>query len=85
MKTPVHANIGRGQPDPAADEIATRTIRDLVDAHPRVLAVLEPLGLDLCCGGGHPLGEALDLHGLDRDTVLPQVARVITGSVPPAE
>jgi iron-sulfur cluster repair protein YtfE (RIC family) len=44
------------------------------------LTVLQPLGIDLCCGGGHPLGEALDLHGIDRETVLSQVARVIADS-----
>ena len=42
--------------------------------------MLGPLGIDLCCGGGHPLGEALDLHGIDRETVLPQIARIIADS-----
>ena len=68
-------------PAPLADtSLGNRLIRDLVDAYPDTKAVLGPLGIDLCCGGGHPLGEALDLHGLDRETVLPQVARVITES-----
>jgi iron-sulfur cluster repair protein YtfE (RIC family) len=60
--------------------LASYLIRDLVDAFPMTLTVLEPLGIDLCCGGGHSLGEALDLHGIDRETVLPQVARVIAAS-----
>ena len=37
-------------------------------------------GIDLCCGGDHPLGEALDLHGIERETVLPQIARIIADS-----
>jgi hypothetical protein len=64
----------------AETPLANRLIRDLVDAYPATMAVLGPLGIDLCCGGGHPLGEALDLHGLDRETVLPQVERIIAGS-----
>jgi iron-sulfur cluster repair protein YtfE (RIC family) len=64
----------------AGASLADRLIRDLVDAYPEVLTVLGPLGIDLCCGGGHPLGEALDLHGIDRETVLPQVARIVVGS-----
>jgi iron-sulfur cluster repair protein YtfE (RIC family) len=66
---------------PEADTpLASFLIRDLVGAYPMTLTVLEPLGIDLCCGGGHPLGEALDVHGIDRETVLPQVARVIASS-----
>jgi hypothetical protein len=60
--------------------LASYLIRDLVNAYPMTLTVLEPLGIDLCCGGGHPLGEALDVHGIDRETVLPQVARVVASS-----
>jgi iron-sulfur cluster repair protein YtfE (RIC family) len=62
---------------PGLDEIAGRTIRDLVDAYPDVMSVLAPLGIDLCCGGGHPLGEALDLHGVARAEVLARVSAVI--------
>lgn len=54
----------------AGDPLADRLIRDLVDAHPATLQILAPLGLDLCCGGGHPLGTALDLHGIPRQPVL---------------
>jgi iron-sulfur cluster repair protein YtfE (RIC family) len=68
----------------AGAPLADRLIRDLVDAYPETLTVLGPLGIDLCCGGGHSLGEALDLHGIDRQTVLPRIARVIAGS-PPGE
>ena len=69
----------------ADPQLEDRLIRDLVDSYPQTLEVLGPLGIDLCCGGGHPLGEALDLHGIDRDAVLPQVARAIAGSAPETE
>jgi iron-sulfur cluster repair protein YtfE (RIC family) len=63
---------------PQADvALAYRLIRDLVDAYPETLSVLGPLGIDLCCGGGHTLGEALDLHGLDREAILPRIASVV--------
>lgn len=52
-------------------------IRDLVVAYPATMTILGPLGIDLCCGGSHPLGEALDLHGLDREDVMAQVASVV--------
>jgi iron-sulfur cluster repair protein YtfE (RIC family) len=64
----------------AEEEISGWLIRDLVDAYPMTMGVLAPLGIDLCCGGGHALGEALDLHGLERETILPRIARVIAGS-----
>jgi iron-sulfur cluster repair protein YtfE (RIC family) len=73
------------QADPTISRVEDWLIRDLVEAHPETLGVLAPLGIDLCCGGGHPLGEALDLHGLDCDAVLPRVARVIAGSAPETE
>jgi iron-sulfur cluster repair protein YtfE (RIC family) len=52
-------------------ELAAVPIRDLTELEPRVLELLGTFGIDLCCGGGHPLGEALDLHGVDRQQVMP--------------
>jgi iron-sulfur cluster repair protein YtfE (RIC family) len=51
--------------------LAAMTIRDLIQIEPKFLEILGPLGIDLCCGGGHPLGEALDLHNIDRSDVMP--------------
>lgn len=55
------------------EALAGITIRALVEASPATMRVLAPLGIDLCCGGGHPLGEALDRHGIDRAAVLPRI------------
>ena len=52
-------------------------IRDLVEQYPDTMGVLAPLGIDLCCGGGHPLGEALDLHEIDRASVMPQIEQFV--------
>ena len=57
--------------------LTATTIRDLVAAYPATMEILAPLGIDLCCGGAHPLGEALDLHGIDRADVLPAVVRLV--------
>lgn len=59
------------------EDVARRTIQDLVDTHPEVLNVLAPLGIDLCCGGSHQLGTALDLHQIDANPVLTRVADVV--------
>ena len=55
-------------------------IRDLVEAFPDTLRILAPLGIDLCCGGGHPLAEALTLHGFDPSVVVPQIELIVSGS-----
>jgi iron-sulfur cluster repair protein YtfE (RIC family) len=60
--------------------LADWLIRDLVEAYPELLTVLGPMGIDLCCGGGHPLGEALDLHGIDRASVLPRIVSIVEAS-----
>ena len=60
-----------------APAIEAMLIRDLVEAYPETMEVLGPLGIDLCCGGGHPLGEALDLHGFPRQPTLDAVAAVV--------
>jgi iron-sulfur cluster repair protein YtfE (RIC family) len=61
-------------------EIADRTIADLVEHVPGTRTIFSSLGLDLCCGGGHPLGEALALHGIDPDPVIRQVAEIVSES-----
>ena len=66
---------------PTSPELAGWTINELVAAYPATLLVLAPLGIDLCCGGLQPLGEALDRHGYDRAAVLERVVVAIADSV----
>ena len=63
-----------------AEALATMTIRDIIDREPRSLEILAPYGFDLCCGGGHPLGEALKLHEVDPADVLPKLATLAAAS-----
>jgi iron-sulfur cluster repair protein YtfE (RIC family) len=63
-----------------AEELAGVTIRELVATYPASMAVLAPLGIDLCCGGAHRLGEALHAHGLPRAEMLAAVAGVVAAA-----
>lgn len=57
----------------STDLLAT-TIRELTEQWPATMAVLAPLGIDLCCGGGHTLGVALQLHGIEPEPVVTAIA-----------
>lgn len=61
-----------------SQHVEDRLIRDLVAEYPDVMTVLEPFGMDLCCGGGHPLGEALDLHGVPREPVVSEISKMVS-------
>ena len=62
------------------ESIAKLPIRTLVEVYPPVMPVLARFGMDLCCGGGHTITEAAELHGLDPALVLEEVRIVIEGS-----
>lgn len=63
-----------------AQPVYQMLIRDIVEQFPATMPLLTELGLDLCCGGGHPLGEALDRHGLPREDVLARIEAIIKGT-----
>jgi iron-sulfur cluster repair protein YtfE (RIC family) len=80
----METNDAQQQHAAGAASLTDWLIRDLVEAYPETLTVLGPLGIDLCCGGGHPLGEALDLHGIDRGAVLPRIADLVAADGAPS-
>lgn len=57
--------------------IETVLIRDLVEQYPDLMPILSDTGIDLCCGGGHPVAEAARLHGLDLSKLREDVAAVV--------
>ena len=57
--------------------IKTQPIRRVVELHPEVMPILAGHGLDLCCGGGHTIAEAVRLHELDAELVSEQIAAAI--------
>ena len=60
------------------------TVDELVERWPETMRVLAPLGIDLCCGGGRRVGEAIRLHGADSGDVAHRLERVIATSGAPA-
>lgn len=49
------------------------TVKEILARWPRATAVLGGRGLDLCCGGVHPLRMAATAHGVDPDEVLAEL------------
>jgi iron-sulfur cluster repair protein YtfE (RIC family) len=75
MATKEHQETLTAAPDEAA--VLAMTIRELVERYPETMEVLAPLGIDLCCGGAHQVGEALELHHADREVVVPRLLAAI--------
>jgi iron-sulfur cluster repair protein YtfE (RIC family) len=49
------------------------TVGEILGRWPEAAAPLARLGLDLCCGGVHPLRMAAVAHGKDPEAVLAEV------------
>jgi iron-sulfur cluster repair protein YtfE (RIC family) len=62
------------------DKIANRSISDLIKHAPGTMTVFSMYGLDICCGGGLPLGEALARHEIKAQPVLREVAAIVAES-----
>ena len=50
------------------------TVKEILERWPQVESALVRRGLDLCCGGVHPLRMAAEAHGQNPDEVLAEVA-----------
>lgn len=50
------------------------TLNQVVDAYPAALKILGDLGLDTCCGGWEPIGEAAEHKGIDWNKVVEALA-----------
>jgi regulator of cell morphogenesis and NO signaling len=57
----------------------TLTLNEITVRHPITLGVLRDHGLDTCCGGALPLGEAARRHGLDAGELQSRLERAIGG------
>ena len=54
--------------------ITTDTIvNDAVKVHPQTLFVFQGAGIDTCCGGALPIGEAAKRHGVDANDLLKSI------------
>lgn len=54
-------------------------VADIAARWPAAKAVLVRRGLDLCCGGSHPLRMAAQAHGQDPEEVLAELRRAVPG------
>ena len=52
---------------------ATTTLADLATTHPAASRVFHARGLDFCCHGRRPLGDACAEIGLDAETILGEI------------
>lgn len=53
------------------------TVRDILARWPAAQAVLARRGLDLCCGGAHPLEMAARAHGFAPQDILDEVLHAL--------
>jgi regulator of cell morphogenesis and NO signaling len=59
-----------------------RSLAEVVNAVPASARVLESFGLDYCCGGRRPLGDACSEAGVDAEVVLDALANIEPGTEP---
>ena len=52
---------------------AEMAVKDLAARWPAAARVLHRRGLDLCCGGAHPLSMAAAAHGQDAAEILAEI------------
>jgi len=62
----------------------TRTVREIALEEPTSIRVFESFGIDYCCGGRKPLGEACAASSLDVDAVIAALETAATTQAPPA-
>lgn len=55
---------------------ADETVAEIAGRSPALLAILQRYGLDLCCGGVHPLRMAAQAHGVDLTRILSELNAV---------
>lgn len=58
----------------------SRTVNQIVTAHPSTLAVFEAWGIDTCCGGQHAVKEVVRRHGLDGEALCRALQAVVQES-----
>ena len=64
-------------------EITAHTlVADIAAHHPRSIEVFERHGIDFCCGGRRPLGEACREHGSFVEAVAAEIAAAVARELP---
>jgi len=60
----------------------TQTVREIALEEPSSIRVFESFGIDYCCGGRKPLGEACEASRVDVDAVIAALEAAAAGPVP---
>lgn len=56
--------------------ILRRTVNDVIAERPATVAVFHRHGIDACCGGDLPVGEAAERHGIDPSELLAELEEI---------
>jgi regulator of cell morphogenesis and NO signaling len=51
------------------------TVNEVIRRAPVAVTVFKRYGIDACCGGGLPVGEAAARHGIDEATLIAELQR----------
>lgn len=61
-----------------------QTVKEVLELHPATREVFVRHGLDLCCGGVHPIAMAAEAHGLDAGKLLTELNEAAAPPLKPA-
>lgn len=56
------------------------SVQETIARWPATRAIMVARGLDLCCGGVHPVGMAANAHGVDPAALLAELRAVVRAS-----
>ena len=69
---------------PAGAITLAHTVNEVAERHPAMREILARHGLDLCCGGVHPLAMAAQAHGVDPEALLQELNAALKPAAPRA-
>lgn len=56
---------------------AERIVNEVIRTHPATVEVFNPFGIDACCGGATPIGQAALRDGADPDVLLAALNEIV--------
>ena len=62
----------------SCENLLEATVNEVTQKHPETLQVFHRHGLDCCCGGVRPVGEAARRHGVDPEALVRDLEAVTT-------
>lgn len=57
--------------------LMTMTVNDAIRLYPATVAVFDRHGIDSCCGGAAPVGEAAQRHGIEAAVLRQELLQAI--------